>query len=146
MMAAHTPTAWDLDVRSFMSDLLRGPSSGAFPVPDRSLICVALAWADAVQKARDDRVRKLFTETPGDTPKVERRSWEYAPDKLPASLPIGTRVYGDNETALSVVELRKVDDRAVYYGRWSRFEHDGWVWTSDIDWEHWSRTAPPEPK
>lgn len=150
-MAEHTPTAWDLDVRSFMSDLLRGSfSAQPLNMPGVHLINQAILMADEVQKARGaraieagERAVEGAIEELGLVVEARRGYPAGAPDKLPPYLPVGTRIAGEDEESLSMLERRSVGyGRVMYYGRFSG--GPGWWDARDIDWEHWSRTATPE--
>jgi len=154
-MKNDTPTAWDLDIRSFMSDLLRGYFA-ARPVntpPGEHLVKQAVLMADEVQKVRGERGWKegvAFLEGQALVRDAERLAGWYrgAPDMLPPLLPIGTRIHGATEIATSIVELQKMHGEPVYYGEWNG--GTGYWPANEIDWEHAATLAssplPVHPK
>lgn len=139
-MADHTPTAWDLDVRSFMSDLLRTPF--AADRPGEYVVTLAVTMANEVQKTREMRVRKVLDAELDGQLAVFAEQQKMAPNPLPSHLPKGTRISMEDDEALSELSLRVLEDgRIVYYGTWARSNADGYWSADEINWEHWRRAG-----
>jgi len=146
-MKEHTPTAWDLDVRSFMSDMLRDYSR-AHPVntpPGEHLVKQAVLMADEVQKVRNERGWKsgvAFLEGEALRWEAERKA---TPTPLPKILAIGTMTLSGEWTVVDAVHLTA--DERCYEGTWA-FKTDltksAALDVRTIDWESWHRARLAE--